>query len=514
MRAKRTCPKTRLLAFAPVCFVVASTCLAVDYPIVDTGQVRCYDNAQEIRYPKPGEPFYGQDAQYRGNAPKYRDNGDGTVTDLVTGLMWQKDPGPKKTFAEAVAGAAACRVGGFDDWRLPTIKELYSLILFSGEDIDPRSATDADSKPFIDTKYFVFRYGDPAKGERPIDSQMATSTRYVSTTMHGNPTIFGVNFADGRIKGYPIGSPRPGRPEKGYYVYYVRGNPRYGKNDFHDNGDGTIADRATGLTWARVDSGHLKAGKNRDGKLNWEEALKWGEELTYAGHSDWRLPDAKELQSLVDYTRSPDTTNSAAIDPLFEVTPIHDANGKINYPFYWTGTTHKRMGGGEAAVYIAFGRSQGWMSHFGRGPQLLDVHGAGSQRSDPKSGDPSRFPRGRGPQGDVIAIYNMVRVVRGGGAEVCETGPELEPRRYRRGPRQGPPRHPGPPRFVDRLDRDGDGKVSRREFDGPPQHFDHLDRDGDGFLSENEAPPHPPHPPMGGPRGFRRHGFGPQGGEE
>ena len=44
----------------------------------------------------------------------------------------------------------------------------------------------------------------------------------------------------------------------------------------------------------------------------------------------------------------------------------------------------------------------------------VDVHGAGAQRSDPKAGDPGMFPHGRGPQGDVIRIYNYVRCVRGG----------------------------------------------------------------------------------------------------
>ena len=44
----------------------------------------------------------------------------------------------------------------------------------------------------------------------------------------------------------------------------------------------------------------------------------------------------------------------------------------------------------------------------------VDVHGAGAQRSDPKAGDPAMFPHGRGPQGDVIRIYNHVRLVRGG----------------------------------------------------------------------------------------------------
>ncbi len=42
----------------------------------------------------------------------------------------------------------------------------------------------------------------------------------------------------------------------------------------------------------------------------------------------------------------------------------------------------------------------------------MDVHGAGSQRSDPKTGDPANCPYGHGPQGDVIRIFNYVRLVR------------------------------------------------------------------------------------------------------
>jgi len=66
--------------------------IAQNYPIVDTDQQLFYDTLNEITAPAPGDVFYGQDANYTGNQPSYQDNGDGTVSDLVTGLMWSKSP--------------------------------------------------------------------------------------------------------------------------------------------------------------------------------------------------------------------------------------------------------------------------------------------------------------------------------------------------------------------------------------------------------------------------------------
>ena len=83
----------------------------VTYAIVGTGQTRCYDNNQEIPAPQPGQPFYGQDAQHPGPLPAYTDNGDGTVSDLHTGLMWVLARGAKVTWDAAAAG--------HDDWRMP-----------------------------------------------------------------------------------------------------------------------------------------------------------------------------------------------------------------------------------------------------------------------------------------------------------------------------------------------------------------------------------------------------------
>ncbi|WP_290725052.1 DUF1566 domain-containing protein [Archaeoglobus sp.] len=390
--------------------------IKIPYRIVDTAQEKCYDNFGEISCPNPGEPFYGQDAQYRGYQPSYVDNSDGTVTDLNTGLMWTKTPDwngdgiinydDKMTYEEALAFVKKLneeKYLGYDDWRLPSIKELYSLIQFSG--IDPSGYSEGSGEkfvPFINTDYFEFAYGDINAGERIIDAQFLSSTKYVGRVMNGQEAVFGVNFADGRIKGYPA--------TKKFYVLFVRGNPDYGKNDFVDNGDGTITDRATGLMWAKDDSGYC---------MTWEEALAYVQKMNeqnYLGYSDWRLPNAKELQSIVDYTRAPDAVDPSkrgpAIDPIFNITPIINEGGEVDYPYYWTSTTHASMHGGENAVYIAFGKALGWMQTPSGDYKLFNVHGAGAQRSDPKTGDPEDYLYGRGPQGDVVRICNFVRLVR------------------------------------------------------------------------------------------------------
>jgi len=159
--------------------------------------------------------------------------------------------------------------------------------------------------------------------------------------------------------------------------------------------------------------------------MDWEDALAWIEARNaelYHGYGDWRLPDAKELQSLVDYTRAPGVTYSPAIDPLFDATSLGDGE----YPYYSSSTSH--LDGppdlqGSYAVYVAFGRALGWMEtppgsgHY----ELMDVHGAGAQRSDPKTGNPGDYAYGHGPQGDVIRIFNYVRCVRDAEALVDAT---------------------------------------------------------------------------------------------
>lgn len=482
------------------------------YPIVDTGQGKCYDNNSEISKPKEGQPFYGQNGNFQCHPAGYKISSDGlTVYDKITGLTWQRSPdtdgnglvssADKLSFTQAQALPAklnSAGFAGFHDWRLPTIKELYSLILFSGVDVSGPNASDTASlSPFIDTRFFKFAYGDVKVGERTIDSQWASSTLYVANQNQ----MFGVNFADGRIKGY--GTTRPGQQSKTFFVLCVRGNPNYGRNDFHDNSDGTVTDRATGLMWEKGDSGK---------GMNWQAALAWAAQKNaknYLGHNDWRLPNAKELQSIVDYSRSPSTTSSAAIDPVFNCTQIRNEVGQADYACYWTGTTHVGGKGGDAAVYVAFGRAAGWMParpQLSGSPERMpgqsgnlseyhftDVHGAGAQRSDPKNGDPSLFPHGHGPQGDVIRINNFVRCVRGGGVTIKAENTGEKATASIQSPTVEQPKGNIANEHFKHLDKNGDGKISKTEFDGPAEHFNLMDLNKDGYLSKDELRP----PPVG-----------------
>ncbi len=361
-----------------------SSTAKLTYPVVDTGQTACYDGeGEEITCPGTGEAFAGQDAQYAGLQPSYTDNGDGTVTDNVTGLVWQQVPANSGlNYQEAETYCESLVLGGYDDWRIPTTKELFSISNFS------------KGWPYLDTTYFNLAGSSVSK-----DEQYWTQY-YVGTTVEGgSEAAFGVNHGTGHIKAYPATVSGP----MGNYVRAVRGNTSYGVNDFEDNGDGTVTDHATGLMWQQADS---------ENGLDWEEALAYAENLTLAGHSDWRLPTVKELQSIVDYTHSPSAGDAANLGPaintdFFDITDL--ASGTTDYDpdygYFWTSTS-AYFGGDrlkyDYAWYVAFGSAVG--------QDGADFHGAGAVRFDTK------YEGGALGEGGE-RYYNYVRCVRDVGSE-------------------------------------------------------------------------------------------------
>ena len=167
---------------------------AGDYRLSDTGQTRCYDSRKEIACPEPGERFYGQDGSYEGPQPAFRSNGDGTVSDLNSGLMWQQGDAQnssRRIWRKAVAYCESLTLGGYSDWRLPSRDELVSIVNAGRYD------------PAIDTAYF--------------SSCMAYY--YWSGTTHASYTghAWGVHF--------DVGSTYWDNKSNGSYVRCVRGGP-------------------------------------------------------------------------------------------------------------------------------------------------------------------------------------------------------------------------------------------------------------------------------------------------
>jgi hypothetical protein len=109
-------------------------------PLPSTGIRDCYDDGGRV-IPCDNPEFPGQDPYYRTGCPlegRFLDNEDGTITDLCTGLMWQKatafpgaEYGPDEygdvIFKMALQYAQDLRLGGHTDWRIPNILELLFI---------------------------------------------------------------------------------------------------------------------------------------------------------------------------------------------------------------------------------------------------------------------------------------------------------------------------------------------------------------------------------------------------
>ncbi|WP_158850237.1 DUF1566 domain-containing protein [Algibacter sp. L1A34] len=389
-----------------------------NYVQVATGQVTLYDeDGNVIPSLKPSDSLFGQDANYlKGKKMSYQKNEEGITTDLNTGLMWQEVPTTEGfDWKGAKEYCENLELDGYDDWRMPTAKELYSISDFS------------EGWPYLDTNYFSLVNNEHVDKSE----QYWADNKYVGHTEEGQyAAAFGVNHATGHIKAYPGEEPedrgdRKGPPpgnqkpqgqesengEKGNrppppgngerptgnpmlkHVRAVRGNA-YGVNDFYDNGDNTITDKASGLMWSKNDS---------EKGLDWKNALYYAENSTLAEYSDWRLPNVKELQGIVDYDFAPGAKDKEqegpAIDPIFNISEITNENSDIDYPYFWTSTSAHFQKGKPFyyAWYVAFGRA---VNNEG-----LDFHGAGAVRFDTKH---ENGPASEGGE----RYYNYVRLVR------------------------------------------------------------------------------------------------------
>jgi hypothetical protein len=119
---------------------------------------------------------------------------------------------------------------------------------------------------------------------------------------------------------------------------------------FADNGDGTVTDRCTGLMWQKDTADVHADGRFTDqDSVSWCDALAYCENLSFARHDDWRLPNVRELQSLVDYGRFSGTSDIPNRDPAI------DPGFSVQRDTYWASTT------------VAFLPDRAWLVAFDTG---------------------------------------------------------------------------------------------------------------------------------------------------
>jgi len=228
---------------------------------------------------------FGEDNDYSINPPSYTLKSGGMTVDNVTGLIWQSEVNESSNNWYVASGTLdatynpngvdVCgdlNLAGYNDWRLPNMHELHGIVNYGY--ISPNYP--------IDTTYF------------PGDNLGF----HVSSTVSADDGQRVLAFAFDSGGGGIVSTLK----EWDTKVRCVRGGQT--GQAFIDNGDNTVADTVTGLTWQQQDDGTTKA---------WDEALNYCEGLELPeGQTDWRLPNIKELGSIVDYTRS-----NPAIDPTY-----------------------------------------------------------------------------------------------------------------------------------------------------------------------------------------------------
>ena len=270
-----------------------SRCMKKVFGNICTGQTRCFDETDLIECPlTEDEDFFGQDANYAAKGtcvpqnfiirtPYSAHTDEKVVRDENTKLEWQRTISDGTyTFNQAISYCADLEYAGYDDWRVPTTKELISI-------------ADYDKfNPTADTTYF-----QDAAGQFWTSKRGANNTNYAWT----------VYFFEGTVINSMASTP--------HSVRCVRGEtqPENSFATFKKNGDDIVKDNVTGLMWGDMSL-----------YITWQEALEYCEESTFGGYTDWRLPNHNELMSIINY----DKFNLAT-----DIPPMQYAN------FFWSSTT-------------------------------------------------------------------------------------------------------------------------------------------------------------------------------
>ncbi len=259
-----------------------------DGPVLKTGQTQSYDADGNV----VTNGSVKDDGYYQmGKARSYSRNGD-IVIDNAMGLRWQDDvDSVQKKWRDGIIYPAAeyCSalpLGGYTDWRLPSIQELSTLV--DASQSNP-SATEG-----------IFNH--------------ISSRNYWSSTINAHDTSnpWAVYFW--------LGDSYHHYYEDDYYVRCVRGGQVQPSHFSRDDETSIVTDTVTELQWQDDDAAVAING-------NWTTAIDYCENtLALGGYTDWRLPNKNELLSIVDYSKFGPAIYSEFVN-------------KFSYA-YWSSTTN------------------------------------------------------------------------------------------------------------------------------------------------------------------------------
>jgi hypothetical protein len=255
---------------------------------------------------------------------RFTANTANTMTDSLTGLVWIKSPDSTgRTWANALTYADTFEVDGITDWRLPNINELenmiHSGIAYPSMPYDWLNAN-GFSNILVGSYWTSTTYAGDTNSVWYIENSMR-----IGKTLKTNPVLYtwlvtgtASNIAKtGQTTSYAAGD--DGDLEKGCSIpasdrFVVIGN--------------TIKDKITGLIWEKTPVISTRS---------WANALTYADTLVIDGFTDWRLPNKKELRSLMNYEQA---------NLITYLTAAGFSN--LQSALYWTSTYYESSGMNKA----------------------------------------------------------------------------------------------------------------------------------------------------------------------
>lgn len=293
--------------------------------VLQTGQITCTDvNGAVISCTGTGQDGEAQKG-VTWPISRFVNNGNGTVSDMLTGLIWTQDANLMAARSPAfdadgitqrgdvywqhaldyVNKLNAENYGGHNDWRLPNINELKSLVNLG----QTSKASWLNGQGFSNVKSLGYwsstRYGSWHAYYVNMDTgsvleEISDSgySEYVWPVSSGGIGVMPVAktgqtacYTDGGTSISCSGTGHDGDLQSGTAWPVPR---------FVDNGNQTVTDKLTGLIWS-------KDANPAAGSKTWQQALDYINTLNgqnYRGYSDWRLPNRNELESLVNRSQT------------------------------------------------------------------------------------------------------------------------------------------------------------------------------------------------------------------